>query len=208
VVLQWNQAVLNAIRADKPSIGFTTRDLAIVHSAIYHAVNTIDNFGSGFHVKVKAPHGASPVAAADAAGFFTAAALFPTHLDLFQTTFLSGLAGVPGTRALTRGFTVGFRVAEETLLQRAADGSNAAVTHTPGPAPGDWRPTPPAFAPAQTPQWPFVTPFALESGAQFRPPPPPALTSAAYTAAFNEVKDLGRVDSTVRTLAQTEVAQF
>src|SRR5262249_22367227 len=74
--------------------------------------------------------------------------------------------------------------------------------------PGDWRPTLPAFAPAQTPQWPAVTPFALDSGSQFRPPPPPALTSAEYTAAFNEVKDLGRVDSTVRTPEQTEIARF
>ena len=82
------------------------------------------------------------------------------------------------------------------------------AAYTPGTAPGDWRPAPPAFAPAQTPQWPAVRPFALCSGSQFRPPPPPALDSPQYAAAFNEVKDFGAVDSTVRTPQQTEVARF
>jgi membrane-associated phospholipid phosphatase len=208
VVLQWNQAVLAAIANDKPTIGFVTRDLAIVHTAIYDAVNAIDHVGSVFRVKARAPRGASPVAAADAAGLFTASALFPTDTALFQATFLASLAGVPGARAEAEGIAVGRSVAEQALISRVTDGANAFVPNTPGTAPGDWRPAPPAFAPAQTPQWPFVTPFALKSGSQFRPPPPPALTSAAYTAAFNEVKDLGRVDSTDRTPQETEVAKF
>ncbi|HEV3339163.1 MAG TPA: TIGR03118 family protein, partial [Pirellulales bacterium] len=207
-VLQWNQAVLQAIRNDKPSIGFETRDLAIVQTAIYDAVNAIDHTSSVFKVQADAPIDASPVAAADAAGLFTASALFPTDTALFQATYLSVLAGVPAGQAQSDGLAVGEFVADQTLISRVADGANAVVPYTPGTAPGDWRPTPPAFAPAQTPQWPFVTPFALTSGAQFRPPPPPSLTSAAYTAAFNEVKDFGRVDSTVRTPQETAVAQF
>src|SRR5438552_14035633 len=63
VVIQWNQAVLAAIRADKPTIGFLTRDLAIVHTAIYDAVNAIDRTSRVFHVRVHAPADASPVAA-------------------------------------------------------------------------------------------------------------------------------------------------
>jgi uncharacterized protein (TIGR03118 family) len=208
VVLQWNQAVLDAIRADKPTIGFVTRDLAIVHTAIYDAVNAIDQTSRVFHVHVAAPPGASPEAAADAAGLFTASALFPNDTPLFQATYQAALVGIPDGPAKTDGIAVGRQVAEQTLISRVTDGANAVVSYIPGTAPGDWRPTPPGFAPAQTPQWPFVTPFALESGAQFRPPPPPALTSAAYAAGFNEVKDFGRVDSTVRTAQQTEVARF
>jgi uncharacterized protein (TIGR03118 family) len=208
VVLQWNQAVLQAIRNDKPTIGFVTRDLAIVHTAIYDAVNAIDHTSHVFHIKAKAPADASAVAAADAAGLFTASALFPTEAALFQATYQAGLADVPAGQTQTDGLAVGRFVAEQTLIARATDGANAVVNYTPGTAPGDWRPTPPAFAPAQTPQWPFVTPFALHRGSQFRPPPPPALTSAAYTAGFNEVKDFGRVDSTVRTPQETEVARF
>jgi uncharacterized protein (TIGR03118 family) len=208
VVLQWNQVVLAAIRADKPTIGFVTRDLAIVHAAIYDAVNAIDHTSTVFHVPADAPADASPEAAAAAAGLFTAAALFPTHLDLFQATFQASLADVPDGQGKDDGIAVGRFVAEQTLIWRATDGADAFVPYTPGNNPGDWRPTPPAFAPAQTPQWPAVTPFALQSASQFRPPPPPALTSPEYTAAYNEVKDLGRVDSTVRTPEQTEIARF
>jgi hypothetical protein len=148
------------------------------------------------------------VAAADAAGLFTASALFPTDTAIFQATYQSSLLGVPGGRAQTDGIALGRLVAEQTLISRETDGANAVVNYIPGSAPGDWRPAPPKFAPAQTPQWALVTPFALKSPSQFRPPPPPALTSAAYTAAFNETKDFGRVDSTVRTPEETEIAKF
>jgi uncharacterized protein (TIGR03118 family) len=208
VVLQWNQVVLQAIRNDKPTIGFVTRDLAIVHSAIYDAVNAIDHTSGVFKVPANAPADASPEAAADAAGLFTASALFPTDTALFQATYLGALAGIPDGPGKAEGLAVGRFVAEQTLISRVTDGANAVVDYTPGTAPGDWRPTPPGFAPAQTPQWPFVTPFALDSGSQFRPPPPPELTSPEYTAGFNEVKDLGRIDSTDRTAQQTEVARF
>jgi hypothetical protein len=208
VVIQWNQALLGAIRADTPTIGFVTRDLAIVQVAIYDAVNAIDHTSRDFHVHVHAPAGASPVAAADAAGLVTASALFPNDTALFQATYQASLADVHNRRAKAHGLAVGRLVAERTLHWRATDGANAVVSYTPGSAPGDWRPTPPGFASAQTPQWPNVTPFALQSGSQFRPPPPPALTSAAYTAAFNEVKAFGRVDSTVRTPEEADVAQF
>jgi uncharacterized protein (TIGR03118 family) len=208
VVLQWNQAVLAAVRADKPTIGFVTRDLAIVHTAIYDAVNAIDRTSGVFRVQANAPADASPVAAADAAGLFTASALFPTDTAFFQATYQAALTDLPDGPGKTDGLAVGRSVAEQTLSSRATDGANAFVPYTPGTAPGDWRPTPHGFAPAQTPQWPAVTPFALDSGSQFRPGPPPALASAAYAAAFNEVKALGRADSTARTPQQTEVARF
>jgi hypothetical protein len=208
VVVQWNQAVLAAIRADKPSIGFATRDLAIVQTAIYDAVNAIDHTSHAFLVHAHAPADASPVAAAAAAGLFTASALFPTDVALFQTTYVASLAGVSDGRPKADGIAVGRFVAERTLISRVTDGAFAVVNYIPGNAPGDWRPSPPAFAPAQTPQWPAVTPFALRSGSQFRPPPPPALNSPQYAAAFNEVKDFGDVNSTVRTPQEMEVARF
>jgi uncharacterized protein (TIGR03118 family) len=204
----FNEEVLSAIRADRPTLGFLTRDLAIVHAAIYDAVNGIDQTHSVFHVPVDAPPDASPEAAAAAAGLFTGSALFPTDAALFQVAYQAALADVPDGPGKDDGIAVGRFVAEQTLIWRVPDGANAVVDYTPGDNPGDWRPTLPNFAPAQTPQWPFVTPFALDSGAQFRPAPPPELTSAEYTAAYNEVKDLGRVDSADRTPEQTEVAQF
>jgi uncharacterized protein (TIGR03118 family) len=208
-VIQWNQAVLTAIRHDKPTIGFVTRDLAIVHTAIYDAVTAIDHTSAPILVQpAVALADASPVAAADAAGLVTASALFPNDTAVFQATYQSVLASVPAGQGQTDGIAVGTAVGEQVLAARANDGSNAVMSYTPGTAPGDWRPTPAAFAPAQTPQWGNVKPFALTSGSQFRPGPPPALTSPEYTAAFNEVKDLGRVDSTDRTAEETDVARF
>src|SRR5262249_48464720 len=107
VVIAWNQAVLAAIRNDKPTIGFVTRDLAIVQTAIYDAVNAIDHAGKPFLVHAHAPAGASPVAAATAAGLFTAAALFPTDSALFQATYQASLAGISDGRAKTEGIAVG-----------------------------------------------------------------------------------------------------
>jgi hypothetical protein len=208
VVIQWNQAVLAAVRNDKPTIGFVTRDLAIVQTATYDAVVAIDHSSRPFLVHTHAPADASPVAAAAAAGLFTASALFPTDTALFQATYQASLADIPDGRAKTEGLGVGRFVAERTLIARVTDGANAVVNFTPGSAPGDWRPAPPAFAPAQTPQWPDVRPFALRRGSQFRPPPPPPLNSPRYASAFNEVKDFGSANSTVRTPQQTEVARF
>src|SRR4051812_41651053 len=141
VVIQWNQAVLAAIRNDKPPIGFVTRDLAIVQTAIYDAVNAIDHTSRPFLVHAHAPAGASPVAAAAAAGLFTAAALFPTDTALFQATYQASLAGIADGRAKTEGIAVGRFVAERTLIARVTDGANAVVNYTPGTGPGDWRPT-------------------------------------------------------------------
>src|SRR5439155_15367111 len=103
---------------------------------------------------------------------------------------------------------VGRAVARQSLTWRSSDGSTAVVPYTPGPNPGDWQPPPPAFLPALSPQWRYVTPFALSVGSQFRPAAPPLLDSAEYSVAFNEVKDLGRADSTTRTAEQTQIARF
>ena len=75
-------------------------------------------------------------------------------------------------------------------------------------APGLWQPTPPDYPPPLLPHWSEVTPFVLTRLADFRPPPPPALISTAYTADFNEVKRLGRADSDKRTPEQTIIAWF
>ncbi len=94
------------------------------------------------------------------------------------------------------------------LLLRANDGWDAVVPYTPGTDPGDWQPTPPAFAPAFLPGWGQVTPFGLEEGSQFRLPPPPALHTGKYANDYNEVKLVGRIDSPFRPQDRTDVARF
>jgi hypothetical protein len=100
-------------------------------------------------------------------------------------------------------------VADQILALRQNDGSGVVLPpYTGNTAVGQWRPTPPANLPGLAPHWPDVTPFAMTSGNQFRPAPPPALTSAEYTAAFNEVKELGSLTSATRTADQTAIARF
>jgi hypothetical protein len=94
------------------------------------------------------------------------------------------------------------------MTARANDHAFDVVPYTPGSNPGDWQPTAPDFTPAWGPGWGDVTPFMMDAAAQFRPPPPPALTSAEYTAAFNDVKSLGEKNSTTRTADQTQIGIF
>jgi membrane-associated phospholipid phosphatase len=95
------------------------------------------------------------------------------------------------------------------LAARSADGANVTPPpYIPGTQPGDYQLTPPNFAPADFTQWSQVTPFALERADEFRPGPPPALTSALYSNVFDEVKNLGFINSTSRTAEQTEIGKF
>src|SRR5262249_42920033 len=155
-----------------------------------------------YHANVQAPSGTSPEAAAAQAAHDALTALFSSQSSTFDAALAADLAGIPADRA-SQGVAVGKEVARQILDWRSTDGSAATVTYVRGPDAGAGQPPPPAFLPALAPQWPYVTPFAMTSGSQFRPAAPPALDSAAYVAAFDEVKSLGRVDSTTRTAEQT-----
>src|SRR5207253_11049372 len=106
------------------------------------------------------------------------------------------------------GVMLGRQTAAAILAWRATDGAGATVSYTPGTNPGDWQPTPSAFAPALLPQWPNVTPFAMTAGNEFRPAGPPALTSQAYADALAQVQAIGSATSTTRTADQTQIALF
>jgi membrane-associated phospholipid phosphatase len=207
VVLEWNQLALSVIRQTRPNPLLAARDLAIMQVAVYDSVNAIDGSFTPYFAHVHASPGASLAAAAAQAAHDTLTALFPAQVSTFDTTLATDLVGIPPGQA-GQGSAVGHDVAGQILNSRSSDGSSAVVPYTPGTNPGDWQPTPPAFLPALSPQWALVTPFAMTSGSQFRPPPPPALTSTAYATAFNEVKSLGRIDSTTRTADQTQIALF
>ena len=207
VVLEWNTLALDVIRQTKANPLLGSRDLAIMQVAVYDSVNAIDGSFTPYLAHVHASHGASPEAAAAQAAHDTLVALFPTQAATFDATLTADLAGISPGRA-RQGTDVGREVAEQILAWRSNDGSDRVVSYTPGTNPGDWQPTPPAFLPALDPQWGSVTPFAMTSDSQFRPPPPPALSSTEYATAFNEVKSLGASNSTTRTPDQTQIALF
>jgi hypothetical protein len=204
-VLNWNEIAQVTSLPSPPTMG--SRNLAITQVSVFDAVNSIVRRYSPYAVNLRAPRGASPVAAAVAAAHYALVRLYPAAQASLDTSFAASLAAIPDGQSETDGVAVGEAVAEQILALRATDGSSVVVPYTPGSGPGAWIPTPPAFAPALHPGWGTVTPFFLDRGDQYRLDPPPALTSAKYARAFEETKLLGSSVAT-RTQDQIDVPRF
>ncbi|TAE98199.1 MAG: phosphatase PAP2 family protein [Oscillatoriales cyanobacterium] len=185
-----------------------SRNMAMVHAAIYDAVNSITKKYSPYRVNIDAPAGASEEAAAAAATYRTLLSLYPAQSIKFDAAYASSLAKIPDGKSKQDGIAIGQQVAEKIISWRSTDGASKVVPYTPKTEPGSWVPTPPALAASLAPQWPDVTPFAMTSGSQFRPSGPPALDSAKYAEELNFVKEIGKVDSLTRTPDQTAIAKF
>ncbi len=195
-VMFWNGVALNSIRSAATPPPAASRALAIVHAAIFDAVNAIEHDYQAYRYDVVRDSGASLDAAVARAAHDTLSALFPNQQQTFDNVLAQVLSNIPDGFAEDEGVDIGADAALAILNDRLNDGSKLVVNYTPGNNPGDWQPTPPGFANPLMPQWPGVTPFGLTSGDQFRPGPPPSLDSVEYADALNEVKEIGR--STVR----------
>jgi hypothetical protein len=207
-VLDWNAAALDAIRADKTAPPIAARDLAMTQVAVFDAVNAITGGYEGYVLHRHGPEDASASAAVAQAAHDMLVAVFPAQAATFDAKLASSLVGQKGP-GVNKGVALGRDSARAILKARKDDGSTDQVTYTVGSGPGVWQPTPPAFSTSPVlPQWPGVTPFAVPGGNMFRPPGPPALGSAAYTVAFDEVKSVGAANSTTRTADQTQIANF
>jgi hypothetical protein len=212
-VVTWNATLLIIARTPgaQPKSVHPTRSFAIMHAAIYDAVNAIDRTHESYLVRLRGvSRSASQDAAVSSAAHEVLAALYPTFQTTFDTQLKQSLALIPDGPDKTEGIAIGKTVADQILAARSNDGSNAKpVLFVFGTAPGDFQSTPPNFpAQPQFTSWSHVTPFALESASQFRLGPSPALTSDAYTDAFNEVKSLGIVKSTTATPDQALTGSF
>ncbi|HEX4525974.1 MAG TPA: vanadium-dependent haloperoxidase [Gaiellaceae bacterium] len=210
-VIDWNQVLLSIVNTPgaQPANIQPTRNFAIVHAAIYDAVNAIDRTHQPYLIAIRAPRDASETAAADAAARTALVGLYPAQQTMIDTDYATELAKVADGPAKDAGIRLGDEVAADLLAIRTADGSNAtAPPFVPGANPGDYQSTPPNFPTPVFTTWGQVTPFVLDRGDQFRPAPPPPLTSDAYAAAINEVESLGSATSTTRTAEQTEIGKF
>ena len=210
-VIDWNKVLLSIVNTPgaQPANIQSTRNFAIVHAAIYDAVNSIDRSHEPYLISVRAPRDASETAAADAAAHTSLVGLYPAQQSSLDSDYAAELALVPNGPAKAMGIRLGEQVATDLLAARANDGS--AVIPSPfvaGTNPGDYRSTPPNFPSPVFRTWGQGTPFVLQRGDQFRPAPPPALTSDAYAAAINEVQSLGSATSTTRTAEQTVIGKF
>ena len=209
-VLDWNVIALKTTAAAPFNPPLESRNLAIVHAAMFDAVNSIVGEFRPYSVEFSASKEASPDAAAAAAAHFVLLQLYPGQQAMLDAAYAVSLSGTPDGSAKADGIIAGETVAVQILALRAGDGAEAAIVapYVPGSQPGDWIPTPPAFRPALDPGWGTVRPFFLREGSQFRPGPPPALTSQRYTRDFNEIKEIGSATSSTRTQAETDLARF
>ena len=211
-VIEWNRTLLVILRtpgAQPPTI-HSTRSFAILHAAIFDAVNNIDGTYSPYLVRLpNVSRLASQPAAADQAAHDVLVALYPAFQTTLDAELQQDLAQIPEGQDKTDGVTVGQTVAGQILVFRSTDGANVTPpTFIPGNQPGDYQFTPPNFPPADFTQWPQVTPFAIARADEFRPRPPPLLTSDEYTRVFNEVQSLGFITSATRTPEQTQIGTF
>ncbi len=205
-IIFWNDQAQALLPGSTP---VQSRAFAMVNIAMFDAVNAaLGKPDRAYLAGVHISHGGDTRAAASQAAHDVLVALNPTNAALYDASLAASLNLVTDGSAKTHGIKTGAAYAAAILANRSADNSTAVVTYTTTGLPGDWRPTPPKNAAAATPQWGGVTPFLLSSGDQFRPGLPPALGSAEYAAAYNEVKDIGSATSVTRTADQTFSAKF
>jgi hypothetical protein len=220
-VLDWNSVALQAAVTDHgigaPGLQFgptrTSRAFAIVQGAVYDAVNSIHSQYAPYLIQVHPASDASLTAAVAEAAYTTLLNLYPYQKSYFDTQLAASLQGIP-TQAKIDGMAVGLTVANYILNARANDGSQVDAPgnqppYTYNQQPGKWRADPlhPDATPL-TPDWGGVTPFVVQSATQFGAPPPPPITSLAYAQAYEQVKALGSVNSTVRTDNETNIGFF
>jgi PAP2 superfamily len=212
-VLQWNRTLLVIVRTPgaQPATVHPTRSFAIMHAAIYDAVNAIDGTHTPYLVHVTdVSRSASQDAAAAVAAHEVLLTLYPHFQPQLDAQLLQALAQIPEGADKAQGIRIGQAVADRILALRSNDGANAQpIPFVFGNAPGDYQSTPPNFPKQpQFTHWSRVTPFALERANQFRPGAPPALTSDTYSDAFNEVKALGIVNSTASSADEALTGRF
>jgi hypothetical protein len=211
-VIEWNRTLLVIVRTPgaQPATIHSTRSFAMLHAAIFDAVNAIDRTYAPYAVKLpKVSRATSVQAAADEAAHDVLVSLYPTFSSTLDAELQQDLDTIPDSKNKAEGIAVGEAVATAILALRSDDGSGVTVPpFVPSNQPGTYQLTPPNFAPADFVQWPRVTPFAIASARDFLPAPPPELTSDRYTESFDEVKSLGLITSTNRTADQTQIGKF
>jgi membrane-associated phospholipid phosphatase len=211
-IVDWNQELLTIQKTPgaQPATVHPTRNLAILHAAMFDAVASITHTDKPYLFELDADRTARPDAAADQAAHDTLVALYPAMQPMIDQKLTDELSKIPAGPGTDTGRHIGQLAATLMIAARADDGS--AVTPppftVPSPAPGAYQLTPPNQPTPVFTNWSTVTPFVMGSASEFRPAPPPDLTSLQWAQAITEVKQLGQDTSTVRTDDQTTVAKF
>jgi hypothetical protein len=182
----------------------TERAMAMIHTAMFDAINSIEPRYLPYLVQLPAVPTTSKEAAAATAAGMVLAGLLPQAEGEVKGAMAAYLATIPNSDGKSEGIKLGEAVAAKTLEVRAKDGSQEPDAYRPRTKPGVYVPTQPTVGP----MWPKVKPFGLVDAAQFRPKPPVELTSERWAAEYNEIKEYGGITSTKRSARQTEDARF
>ena len=216
-VLDWNAVVLDVIRLMRLTPPMASRELAIVNTAAFDAVDAASGLPfQPYHYDGAAVADASPRAAAAAAAYRVlsrlepgVAARAPALAARMQALYERDTRGGAPAASLAAGIALGEQRADAIMALRAHDGFNVSPPPYWGSAkPGAWRPTPPEMAPAMLPQWATMPPWTLRSPAQFRPPGPPPMNSGKWAGSVNMTQALGSAAGRARTSERTQIALF
>lgn len=203
VITDWN-VITNALVSNDIGNNPRLRTLAMVHVAMSDAINTVQNR----YTRVVATLPAAPDASAEAAAATAArqilTQIYPQQKAKIEEAYTASLKAIPDGPAKTEGINLGMEVAGAVQVDRANDGTETPDTYRPHTTPGAYVPTtPPLWE-----QYARAKPWVLRSADEFRPGPPPALSSAEWARDYNEVKSLGGTRSPARTPEQTEAVTF
>ncbi|MDA0167599.1 vanadium-dependent haloperoxidase [Solirubrobacter taibaiensis] len=214
-VTDWNaNAVAALVTTAGQSPTVSTVHLAMVHGAVYDAVNSIDGRGDAYLVDVRARRWYSRDAAAAAAAYRVLLGIVPAQQATLTAQYDASLAAIPAGPAKSGGVAVGEIAAAAMLTARTGDGRGGAYRF-PAPATptdpwpiGQWRPVLPAFVNDPAAWIKDVRPFIISDPARYSSRGPDPLTSRRYAREFDEVKTVGSATSTTRTPDQTDQARF
>lgn len=177
--------------------------------AVYDAVNTITGKYRPFYYHGAAPPNASIQSAVAAAAHRVLVNYFPSQQSTLDDQYMTSLSGIGDADAdKAAGIAVGEAAAAALIAARKGDGLEANVPYVPGSGPGVWIPTPPAFAAAATPWLGQMRPFTMVTSADFRPDGPTPLNSEPWKRDYNLTRQLGGVNSVMRTPAESEIGIF
>ena len=205
IVTDWNEKAFIAMEEEKVLGGFElARILAIMHAAMFDAVNAVDKRYMSFSGATIDATGASPEVAVHAAAHRALVDLLPKQKPMLDAAFNAAMLRSPDGAARSIGIAVGEKAAMTVVEQRKTDGVDSPNTYRPFTAAGVYVPT---TMPALT-VVAGIKPLVLTSVSQFRPGPPYALSSASWARDYNETRELGSISSTQRSAWQTETAHF
>ena len=204
VVMDWN-AKADAIGIEKQLLNTANaRGQAMLHVAVFEAVNAIDKRYTPYKLNLPADRGTSREAAAASAAHDVLVALYPDQKPDLDATLATSLAAIADGEAKAKGIDLGRKAAAEIIALRANDGNGAPESYRPQASPGVYVPT---IVPIESTAA-KLTPFVMRTASQFRPAPPPALTSEVWTRDLNEIREIGSSNSAKRTAEQTTIGRF